>query len=83
MVDLMGWGIGICVVFEGSIKEICFKLGVENIVWIIKGYFEDILFKMYNFVGMIVFLYMDGDWYEFIKIILENLYDCIFNNGLI
>ena len=83
LADLTGWGTGTCAAPEGSTKEICSKLGVENIVRTIKGYFEDTLPKMHNFVGMIALLHMDGDWYESTKTILENLYDRISNNGLI
>ncbi|NET16486.1 MAG: hypothetical protein F6K08_28525, partial [Okeania sp. SIO1H6] len=81
--DLTGWGTGTCAAPEASTREICSKLGVENIVRTVKGYFEDTLPKMRNLVGAIALLHMDGDWYESTKAILENLYDRVSNDGII
>ena len=81
--NLSGWGTGTCAAPEASLKEICDKLGVSQIVKPVKGYFNKVLPKMRDKVGMIAFLHMDGDWYESTKTILHNLYDRIVNDGLI
>lgn len=81
--DLSGWGTGTCAAPEASLKEICDKLGVSQIVKPVKGYFETVLPKMRDKIGMIAFLHMDGDWYESTKTILHNLYDRVVNDGLI
>ncbi|MGB7275494.1 MAG: TylF/MycF/NovP-related O-methyltransferase, partial [Geitlerinemataceae cyanobacterium] len=78
-----GWGTGTCAAPETSVREICAKLGVSEIVKTVKGYFQETLPKMRNPVGMIALLHMDGDWYESTQTILQNLYDRVVNDGLI
>jgi hypothetical protein len=78
-----GWGTGTCAAPEASVREICLKIGVSNIVETVKGYFQDTLPKMRNLVGMIALLHMDSDWYESTKTILHNLYDQVVNDGFI
>ncbi len=81
--EVTGWGTGTCAAPEASVKEICNKLGVGNIVQLVKGYFEDTLPKLRNQVGMIALLHMDGDWYESTNTIISNLYDRISNDGFV
>ncbi|MEW6495990.1 MAG: CmcI family methyltransferase [Cyanobacteriota bacterium] len=81
--DATGWGTGTCAAPEASVREICLKLGVSDIVRTVKGYFQDTLPEMRDFVGMIALLHMDGDWYESTKAILHNLYDRVVNEGFI
>ncbi len=83
LADATGWGTGTCAAPEASVREICSKLGVSDIVRTVKGYFQDSLPEMRNFVGMIALLHMDGDWYESTKAILDNLYDRVVNDGFI
>lgn len=78
-----GWGTGTCAAPETSVREICTKLGVSQIVKTVKGYFQETLPRMHNMVGMICLLHMDGDWYESTQEILHNLYDRVVSNGLI
>lgn len=81
--EATGWGTGTCSAPEESVKEICAKLGVSEIVKPVKGYFEATLPRMRNHAGMIALLHMDGDWYESTKAILHNLYDHVVNNGFV
>ncbi|MEH2277179.1 MAG: CmcI family methyltransferase [Nostoc sp.] len=83
LAEVTGWGTGTCAAPEASVKEVCNKLGVGDIVQIVKGYFEDTLPKMRDAVGMIAFLHMDGDWYESTKTIINNFYDRISNDGFV
>lgn len=83
LAEVTGWGTGTCAAPETSVKEICNKLGVGDIVQLVKGYFEDTLPKMRDQVGMIALLHMDGDWYESTKTIINNLYDRISNDGFV
>ncbi|MDZ7959690.1 MAG: TylF/MycF/NovP-related O-methyltransferase [Aulosira sp. DedQUE10] len=83
LAELTGWGTGTCAAPEASVKEICKKLGVSDIVQLVKGYFQDTLPKMRDVVGMIALLHMDGDWYESTKSIINNLYDRISNDGFV
>lgn len=81
--EITGWGTGTCAAPEASVREICSKLGVSDIVRTVKGYFQDTLPKLRDFVGMVALLHMDGDWYESTKTILENLFDRVVNDGFI
>ncbi len=76
-----GWGTGTCAAPESSLIEICTKLGVANLVNPIKGYFEDTLPVKRDWVGMIAFLHLDGDWYDSTKAILYNLYERVVQGG--
>jgi predicted SAM-dependent methyltransferase/tetratricopeptide (TPR) repeat protein len=78
-----GWGTGTCAAPQESLREICAKLGVSEIVQTVKGYFQDTLPGMQNKIGQISFLHMDGDWYESTKTILNNLYDRTVAGGFI
>ena len=78
-----GWGTGTCAAPEDSVKEICAKLGVEDVLTAVKGYFEDTLPQMRDLVGMVALLHMDGDWYESTRTILHNLYDRLVNGAFI
>ncbi|CAN2045681.1 O-methyltransferase [Candidatus Magnetomoraceae bacterium gMMP-13] len=78
-----GWGSGTCAAPEESVKKVCTKLGVWDIVKTVKGYFESTLPQMRNKAGMIAFLHMDGDWYESTKTVLQNLYDNVADDGFI
>ncbi len=81
--DATGWGTGTCAAPEASVREICSKLGVSDIVRTVKGDFRDTLPALRDTVGTIALLHMDGDWYESTKAILHNLYDRVVNDGFI
>lgn len=72
-----GWGNGTCAAPETSVIEICQKLSVDDIIQIVKGYFEQTLPVMRSQMGQIAFLHMDSDWYESTKAIFDNLYDLL------
>ncbi|MDL2290751.1 TylF/MycF family methyltransferase [Desulfovibrio sp. OttesenSCG-928-F20] len=73
--DSTGWGTGTCAAPESSVQAICSKVGTEDKIVIVKGYFEDTLPVWKDKIGAIAFLHMDGDWYSSTKAILDNLYD--------
>lgn len=70
-----GWGEGTCAAPENSLLDLCGRLGTQDIVTPVKGFFEDTLPARAQEFGSIAFLHMDGDWYSSTKTILENLYD--------
>lgn len=78
-----GWGAGTCSAPEESVREICTILGVEDVLTTVKGYFEETLPQMRDWIGMVALLHMDGDWYESTRAILNNLYDRLTNEALI
>jgi len=83
LAEATGWGTGTCAAHEASVRELCSKLGLLDIVRTVKGYFQDTLPKMRNTVGMMALLHMDGDWYESTKAILHNLYERVVSDGFI
>lgn len=78
-----GWGTGTCAAPEASLLDVCRKLGVENIVQPVKGFFGETLPEMREEMGEIAFLHMDGDWYESTRDILVNLYDSVHPDGIV
>ena len=81
--DSTGWGTGTCAASEENVRELCWKLGILDVVKIVKGYFKDTLPATYNEINHISFLHMDGDWYESTCDILINIYDLVDSNGFI
>ncbi len=82
-VNAPGSGTGTDAASQANIVEICSKLGISDIVWTVKGSFQETLPKMRNTVGTIALLHLDGNCYESTKTILHNLYDRVVNDGLI
>ena len=78
-----GWGTGTCAAPEASVREICGKLGVSELVVTVKGYFEETLPNLRDWTGMISLLHLDGDWYSSTKAILDNLYDRLMPGALL
>lgn len=78
-----GWGTGTCAAPEQSLREVCAKLGVSELVTAVKGYFEETLPELRDWVGMVALLHLDGDWYSSTKAILDNLYDRLMNDALL
>jgi predicted O-methyltransferase YrrM/tetratricopeptide (TPR) repeat protein len=78
-----GWGTGTCAAPEESVREICTKLGVLDLVTTVKGYFEETLPSLRDWVGMVGLLHLDGDWYGSTRAILDNLYDRLMNDALL
>jgi len=81
--ESLGWTQGSCAAPESSVLNLCAKLGVSDVVRTVKGYFQDTLPQFRNSVGVIALLHMDGDWYESTKVILEQLFDRVVNDGFI
>ncbi|MCA1990568.1 MAG: class I SAM-dependent methyltransferase [Coleofasciculus sp. S288] len=68
---------------EASLPDICSKLGVSEIVFTIKGSFQEILPQVRNTVGMIGLLHIDRHATESTSTILHHLYDRVVNDGFI
>ncbi|MFH0883264.1 MAG: CmcI family methyltransferase [bacterium] len=78
-----GWGEGTCAAPIDSVREISRKLGVDDLVKPVKGYFEQTLPEWQNRVGMIALLHADGDWYGSTKSIFDSLYERISDDGIV
>jgi len=73
-------------VFKGEYEkaqEIRQKLGVEDIVHIVKGWFQDTVPQMKQKVGDIALLFVDADIYESTKYCLDELYDLVVPGGMV
>lgn len=81
--DETGWGAGTCAASQASLREVCEKLGVFDIVRPVEGLFEDTLPAARNWVGMLALLHLDGDWYSSTRVILEHLYDRVSDRGVL
>jgi cephalosporin hydroxylase len=81
--EAAGWGAGTCAAPETSLREVCARLGVANLVKPVKGFFNETLPRKRDWFGMIALLHMDGDWYESTRDILHNLYDHLANDSVI
>jgi len=55
----------------------------RNKVFMIKGWFQDILPQYGSLIGRISFLRLDGDWYDSTKCCLENLYGNVVSGGYV
>ncbi|MBZ0265237.1 TylF/MycF family methyltransferase [bacterium] len=78
-----GWGSGTCAGPVESLMEIGGKLGVEDILVPVKGYYEDTLPEWKHRLPEIAFLHADADWYQSTKEIFSHLYDKIHPRGFI
>lgn len=81
--DATGWGAGTCAAPEASVRNVCMKLGVFHLVKTVKGYYENTLPPLRNFVAPIAFMHMDADWYESMKTILTCYYDKLSEGALV
>jgi hypothetical protein len=50
---------------------------------LIKGWFNDTLSAHKERIGKIALLHLDGDWYESVKVCLDELYDSVIQGGFI
>jgi hypothetical protein len=75
--DAGGWGNGTCAAPESSVLDICARVGAADRVEIVKGYFCDTLPVWKERMAPVALLHMDGDWYEYTRDILLNLYDVL------
>lgn len=73
----IGWSAGTCSAPQASLRDVCLKLGVEDLVEPIKGLFADTLPAHLARVGQIAFIHLDGDWYHSTREILNNLFDAV------
>ncbi|HWD20736.1 MAG TPA: TylF/MycF/NovP-related O-methyltransferase [Verrucomicrobiae bacterium] len=78
-----GWGAGTCAAPESSLREVCGKLGVNDRVRAVRGFFADTLPAARAEIGPIALLHMDGDWHESTRNILDNLFDNVVAGGRI
>lgn len=77
--------IGHCVGSELKVKELFFnKLKLDSSrIHIIKGWFQNTIYKSKDNIGKIAFLHLDSDWYKSTRICLKNLYPKVVKGGYI
>jgi predicted O-methyltransferase YrrM len=72
---------GTCVGTVEEVRCLFHRLGVDDDVHLVKGLFQNTLPTAK--IGQIALLHIDGDWYESVKVCLENLYDSVAVGGII
>jgi cephalosporin hydroxylase len=82
--DAAGYGAGqLKATMEENLAVVCGQLGVQDIVFPVKGLFKDTLPTARARIESIALLHADGDWYRSTLDILENLYDKVPTGGVI
>ncbi len=76
---------GICPASESRVKELFFaKLHLNaRKNHFVKGWFNETIAAWKEAIGKIALLHLDGDWYESVKLCLNELYDSVVEGGFI
>ncbi len=72
---------GSCVGTIEDVRSLFVRLGLENNSHFVKGLFQDTLSQ--TAFGPIALLHIDGDWYDSVRVCLEQLYEHVTPGGLI
>ena len=72
---------GTCVGSIEEVRSLFQRFDLEKDVHFVKGLFQNTLPTAP--IGQIALLHIDGDWYESVKVCLENLYDKVTAGGII
>lgn len=72
---------GTCVGPVEEVRKLFHRLEIEREVEFVKGLFQETLPR--TPIAQIALLHIDGDWYESVKVCLENLYDKVAPGGYI
>ena len=73
---------GMCKGNENKVKEVLSKVGVErNNYTLVKGWFHEVLPSLT--IKKISLLHIDADWYESVKLCLDNLFDKVVVGGFV
>lgn len=79
----LGWGEGTCAADVSLLLEVSKKLGVEQWIYPVPGFFAETIPTWSGRVGKVAFLHMDGDWYDSTLQILEGFYHRVTDQGVI
>jgi len=76
---------GMSLGYEEKVKELLFKKLKLNSskVYLVRGWFNNTIPSHKKDIGEIALLHLDCDWYESVKLCLEELYDNVINGGFI
>ncbi len=71
--------------FEDMVKELLFhQLKIEpQRVHLVKGWFQDTLAPSRESVGLVALLHLDCDWYQSVRLCLEEMYDRVVPGGFV
>jgi cephalosporin hydroxylase/SAM-dependent methyltransferase len=83
LANASGWQSDSDASSQARVAEICSRVGVSDLVSLVKGSFQEILPQMRNQVGTIALLHINSDRAESTKPILHNLYERVVNDGCI
>jgi len=74
---------GECLGSEDRLREAVARYGSPDRLHVRKGWFDDTLPIAREEIGPIAVLHIDGDWYDSVYCVLENLYDLVVPGGAI
>jgi predicted O-methyltransferase YrrM len=80
---LCGRGASACSTPESSVREACALLGIGEVPTTVKGYLDETLPNMHNWVGMIALLHLNADGYQSTSTILNTLWDRLSNDAIL
>ncbi|MYL84650.1 macrocin O-methyltransferase [Desulfovibrio aerotolerans] len=72
-----GWGAGTCAAPVESLYAVCRRIGVDDLIRPVPGFFKDTLPAAAASIPALAMLHMDGDWYDSTRDILVNLFDLV------
>ena len=75
--------LGLCLGSEESVWEAVSRYGNSARLKVRKGWFEDTLGPARDEIGSIALLHCDSDWYESVRVTLDNLYPLVSPGGVI
>lgn len=74
---------GKCLGSEERLREAVARYGSPALLHVCKGWFQNTLPPVREEIGPIAVLHVDGDWYDSIYTVLENLYELVVPGGAI
>jgi O-methyltransferase len=75
--------VGLCLGSEEALREAVSRYGNPARLNIRKGWFEDTLGPASEEIGPIALLHCDSDWYDSVRVTLDNLYPLVGAGGVI
>jgi O-methyltransferase len=75
--------VGDCLGSEEMLRSGFERMGHQDRLHVVKGWFEDTFSKTLDEVGQVAVLHVDSDWYEPVKLTLESFYPQISPGGFV
>jgi O-methyltransferase len=77
------WQLDNCRVPIAEVQDAAAKLGVDDVVELVPGWFSESLPPLAEQLDQVAFVHVDCDWYASVKCCLEQLYDPVVEGGIL